>query len=121
VEDITIQLDSDMERRHMEVGTSSQHPRGKGKHPMARSLCGQPDATIILSFIPEGVQTTPTLLGCMEKLKYSDHDVADAGKFPEVCTTGVLGQHRDMPLWRPNITTKAMGSWPGQHRDSKPT
>jgi hypothetical protein len=37
----------------------------------------------MLPRIPEGVQTTPTLLGCMEKLRYSDHDVADEGKFPE--------------------------------------
>jgi hypothetical protein len=33
--DITGQLESDVERRQMEVGTSSQQPIRKGKQPMA--------------------------------------------------------------------------------------
>jgi hypothetical protein len=38
---------------------------------------------MVLSCIPEGVQAMPTLLGCVEKLNYLDHDVADARKFPQ--------------------------------------
>jgi hypothetical protein len=48
---------------------------------MARSLHKQPDVTIALMCILEGVQTMPTLMGCKEKLKYSDHDVVNIGKF----------------------------------------
>jgi hypothetical protein len=50
---------------------------------MARSPCKHPDASITLPHILEGVQSMPTLLGCIERLRYLDHDVADAGKFPE--------------------------------------
>jgi hypothetical protein len=59
---------------------------------MVRSPCaGSLDTTIVLPCILEGVKTMPTLLGCMEKLRYSDHDVADAGKFPEFVQQGLLG------------------------------
>jgi hypothetical protein len=48
VEDITSQPDSDIERRQMEVGSSSQQTRRKGKQPMAWSPRRYPDATIML-------------------------------------------------------------------------
>jgi hypothetical protein len=48
---------------------------------MVRSLRRKPDVSIVLPRIPEGVQTTPTLMGCVVKLKYSGHDMADDGKF----------------------------------------
>jgi hypothetical protein len=35
------------------------------------------------SRIPEGVRVKSDLLGYVEKLKYSDHDVTDTDKFPE--------------------------------------
>jgi hypothetical protein len=50
---------------------------------MARSPCRQAATTIVLPCIPEGVQAMPNLLGCVERLRYSDHDVADVDKFPE--------------------------------------
>jgi hypothetical protein len=50
---------------------------------MVWSLHKHPNAGIILSHIPEGVKTMPKLLHFMEKLSFSDHDVADIGKFPE--------------------------------------
>jgi hypothetical protein len=83
VEDMTEQPDSGVEHRQAEVGTSRVLVRRKGKNPMERSLRKQLDKNIILSLIQEGVQATPTLLGCMEKLKDLDHDVADARKFPK--------------------------------------
>jgi hypothetical protein len=67
----------------MEVGTSSEMPRRKGKYPMAQSPCRQPDATIVVPHIPKGVQAMPSLIRYMERLQYLDHDVVDAGKFPE--------------------------------------
>jgi hypothetical protein len=67
----------------VEVGTSSTPVRRKGKHPITWSLRKNPDTAIILPRIPEGVQFPPTLLGCVKKLKYLNHDVVDVGKFPE--------------------------------------
>jgi hypothetical protein len=83
VEDITRQPNSGRDHRQAEVGTASASITSKGKQPMARSPHKQPDATLMLSLILEGVQSPPTLLGCMEKLKYSDHDVVDTRKIPE--------------------------------------
>jgi hypothetical protein len=67
----------------MEARTSSQPPQRKGKKPIARSPCRHTATTIVLLRIPEGVQATTNLLGCVEKIRYSDHDVADVEKFPE--------------------------------------
>jgi hypothetical protein len=38
----------------------------------------------VLPRIPEGVQVEPQLLGQVGKLKYSDHDVSDDTKYPEL-------------------------------------
>jgi hypothetical protein len=51
------------------------------KHTVPRSLRKQPDVTIILSCIPEGVQVKVDLLGYVEKIKYSNHDLMDTDKF----------------------------------------
>jgi hypothetical protein len=48
-----------------------------------RSPCKQPTATIIFPCIPEGVRIKANLLGHVEKLRYSDHDVTDTNKFLE--------------------------------------
>jgi hypothetical protein len=106
VEDITRQPDQGAEHRQAEAGTSSTSVRRKGKHPMAWSPCKQPDTTIILPCIPEGVQTTPTLLGCMEKLKYSDHDVADTGKFPEFAQQVYMDNIGTRPFGDPILQPK---------------
>jgi hypothetical protein len=37
----------------------------------------------VLPHIPEGVQATQTLLGCVERLRYIEHDVLDNKKFLE--------------------------------------
>jgi hypothetical protein len=80
---------------------------------MARSPCRQDATTIVLPHIPEGVQATPNLLGCMERLRYSDHDVADVDKFPEFARqvyldsvgTGPFGD----PILQPN---NGQPDWP---------
>jgi hypothetical protein len=38
----------------------------------------------VLPCIPEGVQVDPQLLGHVEKLKYSDHDILDETKYPKL-------------------------------------
>jgi hypothetical protein len=67
----------------MEVGTSSQPPQRKGKQVVPRSPCRQATTTIVLPCILEGVRITGNMLGHMEKLRYSYHDVTDMDKFPE--------------------------------------
>jgi hypothetical protein len=38
---------------------------------------------LTLPRIPKGVTILPDILGCVEKLKYFDHDVTDRGNFPK--------------------------------------
>jgi hypothetical protein len=83
VEDVTSRPYTYADERTMEVGISSQPPQQKGKQPIARSSRRQATTTIVLSCIPEGLHTMPNLLGCVEKLCYLDHDVADMDKFLE--------------------------------------
>jgi hypothetical protein len=67
------------------TGTSSQPPlQQKDKIQIPRSPRKKPAAEIVLPRIPAGVQVGPELLGHVGKLKYSDHDVADEAKFPEL-------------------------------------
>jgi hypothetical protein len=89
-----------------EVGTSSQPIHKKDQHPIPRSPRKQPVTTIVFLQRPEGVQVKSDLLGYVEKLKYSDHDVTDTGKFPEFMkrvylqTVGInrVGEPVDQPL-----------------------
>jgi hypothetical protein len=74
---------------------------------MAWSPHKHPDTTIILPCIPEGVQAMPTLLGCVEKLKYSDHDVVDAGKFPEFAQQVYMDNIGTGPFNNPILQPKA--------------
>ena len=67
----------------MEVGTLSQPPPHKDKHTIPRSPCKQTTTTIVFPRIPEGVRVKEDLLGYVEKLKYSHHDVMDTDKFSE--------------------------------------
>jgi hypothetical protein len=83
VEDVTGRAEAYTEERTMEAGTLSQPPQWKGKQPVARSPRRQAATTIVLPCILEGVRIMANLLGCMEKLWYSDHDVTDMDKFPE--------------------------------------
>jgi hypothetical protein len=48
-----------------------------------RSPHRQPVAAIVFPRIPEGVHVPANLLGHVEKLRYSDHDVTGTDKFPE--------------------------------------
>jgi hypothetical protein len=67
----------------MEVGTSSQPLEKKGKHEAPMSLCKQDTTVIVLLCILEGVHIIENMLGHVEKLWYSYHDVTDTEKFPE--------------------------------------
>jgi hypothetical protein len=83
VEDVTDRPDEYAEERTMEAGTSSQPPQWKGKQAVPRSPRRQATTTIVLPCIPEGVRIAGNMLGHVEKLRYSDHDVTDMDKFPE--------------------------------------
>jgi hypothetical protein len=61
----------------MEAGTSSQPPHRNGKETVPRSPCKKPTTKIVLPRIPEGVHVPKNLLGYVEKLRYSDHNVTD--------------------------------------------
>jgi len=67
----------------MQDGTLTHPPQRKGKYPITRSPCQQDATTIVLPHIPEGVRVTDNMLGCVEKIGYSNHDVTDMEKFLE--------------------------------------
>jgi hypothetical protein len=66
------------------VGTSNQTPQHEDKVQIPSSPRKKPAAEIILPHIPTGVHVEPELLGHVEKLKYSEHDVSDETKFSEL-------------------------------------
>jgi hypothetical protein len=86
--------------------TSSQPLLKKDKQQVPRSPRKQPVATLILPRILDGVRVESGLLGHVEKLKYSDYNVADTEKFLEfakrvyIQTVGVnaVGEPIDQPL-----------------------
>jgi hypothetical protein len=106
IEDVTDWPEWYAEVQTMAVGTSSQPPLKKDKQQVPRSPRKQPITTLVFPRIPDGVQVKPDLLGHIEKLKYSDHDVADTDKFPEFAkrvylqTMGVnaVGEPIEQPL-----------------------
>jgi hypothetical protein len=53
----------------------------KGKEVVEISPRRKASTTIVLPHILEGVHVTSNLLGHVEKLRYSDHDVTDTNKF----------------------------------------
>jgi hypothetical protein len=67
----------------MEAGTSSQPPPQKDKPTVPRSPRKQPATTIVFLRIPEGVRVKVDLLGYVENIEYSDHDVMDTDKVPK--------------------------------------
>jgi hypothetical protein len=94
------------EVRPMEAGTSSQPLPKKDKQQVPRSPRKQPVVALVFPRIPDGVRVKSDLLGHVEKLKYSDHDVTDTEKFPEFTkkvylqTVGMnaVGEPIDQPL-----------------------
>ena len=74
---------------------------------MVRSPCRKDATSIVLPRIPKGVQATPNLLRYVEILWYSDHDVANAGKFLEFAQhvyTNIIGTR---PFENPILQPKA--------------
>jgi hypothetical protein len=106
LEDVTRWLEWYFKVQTTVIGTSSQPPPKKDKQQVPRSPRKQPVATLILPHITDGVQVESGLLGHIDKLKYSDHDVADTDKFPEFAkrvyleTVGTIsvGEPIDQPL-----------------------
>jgi hypothetical protein len=78
----------------------------KGETTHRASPRKQPDASIILPCIPEGVQATPSLLGCIERLRYTDHDVSDTNKFPEFVQQVYMESLGTGPLGDPILQPK---------------
>jgi hypothetical protein len=66
------------------AGTSYQAPQQDDRILIPSSPRKKPAAEIVLPCIPKGVQVEPQLLGHIGKLKYSDHDVSDDTKYPEL-------------------------------------
>jgi hypothetical protein len=54
---------------------------GNRTHSVKISYCKQTKFTITLPRIPEGVIVLPNIVGCVEKLQYSSHDVVDKDNF----------------------------------------
>jgi hypothetical protein len=66
------------------VGTSNQPTWSKDRIQILSFPQKKPAAEIVLPHTPEGIQVDSQLLGHVEKLKSSDHDVADERKYPEL-------------------------------------
>jgi hypothetical protein len=93
----------------MEAGTSIQPPQRKGNQPVERSRCRKVATAIVLPHILEGVCITANLLGCMEKLWYSDYDVADIKKFHEFSNKFYLDNVFTGPFIDPILQPKQWG------------
>jgi hypothetical protein len=96
VEDITNRPDS--EREEEDAETTEAGPSAVGKKRKVQ------DATnITLPYLPDAVVTVDDMLGKVPKLRYSDHDVCDVTKFPDLAeetyleNTGEIG-----PLGKPD-------------------
>jgi hypothetical protein len=106
VEYVTSQREAYTKERTLEDGTSSQPPQWKGNQPVARSPCRKVATTIVLPRILEGVCITTNLLGCVEKLWYSDHNVTDMDKFPEFAKQVYLDSVGTRPFDDPILQSK---------------
>jgi hypothetical protein len=67
----------------MEAITLSHPSHCKGKKPVAISPCRKAASTIFFPHILEGACVASNLLGHVENLQYSDHDVIETDKFLE--------------------------------------
>ena len=56
---------------------------GNMKQSVHISQCKQLEVMITLPCILEGVTILPNIVGCIEKIRYSGHDVTDKDKFQE--------------------------------------
>jgi hypothetical protein len=111
VEDVTGQQDSDAEEEedtHQEAGPSTVTMKTKGKQTVQRSPCKQKEVTLTLPCIPEGVKILPGILGCVDKLKYSDHDIADRDKFPEFAPQVYMERKGTRSIRGSNFRAKAV-------------
>jgi hypothetical protein len=104
-----------------EVGASS--PQGKKKKQVESSVqgvqCAQAELEIVMPQIPEGVKADDEMVGGVNTMKYSDHDVADAVKFPDLATK-LHGVQRRGPIRCTTVGTCAVDFGTLQHRDHEP-
>jgi hypothetical protein len=81
------------------VGVSS--PQGKKKAREESSVQGikrtQAELAIVIPKIPEGVKVDDEMVGGLDTIKYSDHDVADAVKFPDLAPQNYLESRGEGP------------------------
>jgi hypothetical protein len=87
-------------------------PSKRDKQQVPRSPHKQPVTKIILPCIPDGIRVESDLLGHIDKLKYSYHDVANIEKFPEfvkrvyleIVGINLIGELIDQPLrWKKGL------------------
>jgi hypothetical protein len=83
VEDVTGWPEWYVEVQPMEAGTLSQPLEKKDKQQVPRSPHKKPITSIILLRIPDGVWVKSDLLGFVERIKYSEHNVMDTENFLE--------------------------------------
>jgi hypothetical protein len=57
----------------------------------------QEELGIVMPKIPKGVKTNDNMVGGVDSLKYSDHDVSDAIKFPYLAAQSYLERRGEGP------------------------
>jgi hypothetical protein len=63
--------------------------------------CTQAKLDIVMSKIPKGVKTEDNMVGGVDSLKYSDHDVSDAIKLPDLAPQSYLESRGEVPSSMP--------------------
>jgi hypothetical protein len=63
--------------------------------------CIQAELVIVMPKIPKGVKTDDNMVGGVDSLKYSNHDVSDAIKFPHLEQHSYLERRGEVPLGVP--------------------
>jgi hypothetical protein len=61
----------------------------------------QEELAIVMPKIPKGVKTDDNMVGGVDSLKYSDHDVSDAIKFPDLAAQSYLESRGEGPSGAP--------------------
>jgi hypothetical protein len=56
---------------------------------------------IVMTKIPKGVKTNDNMAGGINSLEYSDHDVSDAIKFPDLAAKSYLESRGEGPSGTP--------------------
>jgi hypothetical protein len=111
VEDIIGQQDSDIEEEEEEnqeevAGPSIGHKRTREKCVAPRTPTKHKDLTLSLQKILDGVRIVGDMLGYVNKLRYSNHDVKDMEKFPKFAQQGYMERKGEVPSGDPILEPK---------------